>query len=107
MQRNAKLIKSTSISSLSDMTEKKAANCVFDRYRSCPSTLSKIGGDSVRTTQSNQRGQVVLAADETDGRPDPSDPYFAELRRRAQEAQEPRSPEVQEQIDAYYRQFQT
>lgn len=35
------------------------------------------------------------------------DPYFAELRRRAQEAQEPRSPEVQEQIDAYYRQFQT
>ena len=35
------------------------------------------------------------------------DPYFAELRRRAQAAQEPRSPEVQEQIDAYYRQFQT
>ena len=35
------------------------------------------------------------------------DPYFAELRRRAQESQEPRSPEVQAQIDAYYRQFQT
>ena len=34
------------------------------------------------------------------------DPYFAELRRRAQESQEPRSPEVQAQIDAYYRQFQ-
>ena len=32
------------------------------------------------------------------------DPYFAELRRRAQG---PRSAEVQEQIDAYYRQFQT
>ena len=29
------------------------------------------------------------------------DPYFAELRRRAQESQEPRSPEVQAQIDAY------
>ena len=32
------------------------------------------------------------------------DPYFAELRRRAQG---PRSAEVQEQIDAYYRRFQT